>query len=154
MSAAPMGIGDDNDGTKTVAARSLPKSSTKIVSATVGKDYFKKYEEPHWFWFGAQCGLVMSAVSSCEVQTKEKGVHASRATSAGIAEASGHIQRLADAGWTSLMGSVDRRWCSMHRRTLFSTSGPRSGSSFTSALSHIRHQETCLLLLTFLQITV
>ena len=88
MSAAPMDTGDSNEGTKTVqdgeeavAAGALPPPSVNTVNATIGEKYFKSNklggDRSHWFWFGAQCGLVMSAVSSWEVQTKEKGVHAS-----------------------------------------------------------------------------
>jgi len=88
MSAAPMDTGDSNEGHRTacdgegaVAAGSLPPPSVNTVNATIGQKYFKTNKLggdcSHWFWFGAQCGLVMSAVSSWEVQTKEKGVHSS-----------------------------------------------------------------------------
>ena len=87
MSAAPMVTGDQNDGEKfvedgeeAIAAGSLPPPSTQNVNCTVGKDYIKKYKLAkggQWFWFGAQCGLAMSAASSWEVQTRKLGVHSS-----------------------------------------------------------------------------
>ena len=86
MSAAPMETGTNNEGDRTaenpeeaIAAGSLPPPSQRNVICTIGNDYFKKNklsgQRSQWFWFGAQCGLVMSAVSSWEIQTKEAGVH-------------------------------------------------------------------------------
>jgi hypothetical protein len=87
MSAAPIAVMDEKEGQKTAAdpeaAQSqgaLPPPSTRTLSCVVGKDYIKKNKldkSGAWFWFSATCGLVMSALSSWELRTKEAGVHAS-----------------------------------------------------------------------------
>jgi hypothetical protein len=121
------------DGEEAVAAGALPPPSVNTVNATIGEKYFKSNklggDRSHWFWFGAQCGLVMSAVSSWEVQTKEKGVHASN----------GYICTPEQAAecWTSSMESIGCRWyCNAPQRPV-STHGHVNDRSSTNVLNQM-----------------
>jgi hypothetical protein len=50
----------------------------QLARSTLGKDYRRKNKlSPNAFWFGAECGLVLPALSNWEVKVKEKGVRAS-----------------------------------------------------------------------------
>jgi len=88
MSAVGIDVFDDNgqptatDGKAAVAAGALPEPSIHSVTCAVSPNYKKRTlqvpkDSPGWYWFKACCGLVMSAVSSWEIITKEKGVNAS-----------------------------------------------------------------------------
>ena len=53
----------------------LPPPKAEFAMSTVGNSYRKQKKlGPNWFWFSCECGLVMSATSSWEIPSKEKGV--------------------------------------------------------------------------------
>jgi hypothetical protein len=58
---------------KGLLAPPIPQFARSIV----GRDYRKKNKlSARTFWFGAECGLVLPALSNWEVKVKEKGVRA------------------------------------------------------------------------------
>ena len=85
MSAAPVEMVDPKAGDlqakdplQAQEQGALPPPSVHTVLCTCSKDYLKKNKldkTARWYWFSAVCGLVMSAVSSWEIRTKQWGEH-------------------------------------------------------------------------------
>ena len=53
-----------------------PPITVENVNSVMGNDSKKKVggKEKHIFWARAECGLVLSSVTPCEIISKEKGV--------------------------------------------------------------------------------
>lgn len=70
---------ESTSDSKTLTAMGLlPPPIPQFAKSAVGLSYRKKHKlSSRTYWFGAECGLVLPALSNWEVKVKEKGIRAS-----------------------------------------------------------------------------